>query len=43
MQERRIGKYWLHYGRLRGIALGLRIDRFGWDIDLIKFFIGIEK
>ena len=43
MQERRIGKYWLHYGYLRGIAFGFNVDRHGWDIHLIKFFIGMGE
>ena len=43
MQERQLGRYWLHYGYLRGIALGFNVDRHGWDIHLIKFFIGMGK
>ena len=43
MQERQLGRYWLHYGYLRGIALGFNVDRYGWDIHLIKFFIGFVR
>jgi hypothetical protein len=42
MRERKIGKYWIHYGCLNGIGLGFKVDRYGWDIDFIRFFIGME-
>jgi hypothetical protein len=41
-KENKICKYWIHYGVLSGIGLGIRVDRYGWDIDFIKFYIGME-
>jgi len=41
-KERKIGKYWIHYGGLSGIGFGFRADEYGWDIDFIKFYIGME-
>ena len=41
-RERKIGKYWIHYGGLSGIGFGFRADEYGWDIDFIKFYIGME-
>ena len=42
MKERQIRKYWVHAGRLSGIGFGFKIDKYGWDIDFIKFYIGME-
>jgi len=42
MRERKIGKYWVHCGCLNGIGLGFKVDRYGWDIDFVRFFIGME-
>jgi len=42
MRESKIGKYWVHYGYLRGISIGFKIDKYGWDLDLFKFFIGMS-
>jgi hypothetical protein len=35
-------KTYLHFGKLRGIAIGFKIDKWGFDLDLIKFYVGIE-
>jgi hypothetical protein len=31
-----------HFGYLIGVGLGFQIDRNGWDLDLVKFYIGME-
>ena len=40
--ERKIGKHYFHYGTLSGFGLGFKIDKYGFDFDLIKIYIGIE-
>jgi len=35
-------KTYLHFGKLHGFGIGLRIDKWGFDLDLIKFYVGIE-
>ena len=31
-----------YFGSLIGVGLGFKIDRNGWDLDLVKFYIGME-
>jgi len=42
MKELKVGRYWLHWGKLSGYGLGIKIDKYGMDIDLVKFYVGIE-
>ena len=34
--------WYFHFGYLIGVGLGFKIDRNGWDLDLVKFYIGME-
>jgi hypothetical protein len=31
-----------YFGSLIGVGLGFKIDRNGWNLDLVKFYIGME-
>lgn len=38
----RIGRFWIHGGLIKGIALGFSIDQYHIMLDLGIFWIGIE-
>jgi hypothetical protein len=43
MIQKRLGKYWIHAGLYRkGIALGFKIDIYGFDMECLFFYFGIE-
>ena len=31
-----------HFGHLINVSFGFKIDRNGWDLDLVKFYIGMD-
>ena len=41
-RSKNIGRVWLHIGKLRGFQLGVQFDRFGWSVNLIFFYFGME-
>jgi hypothetical protein len=42
MTEKRIGRYWISYGRTEGIALGFNISKWTAGVDFLFWWIGIE-
>ena len=42
MKDFKMKRFWFHWGVLRGVAIGFKIDDYGWDIDLIKIYFGME-
>ena len=40
--EKKIGKYWVVLGRKSGFGIGFNISKYGLDIDLGLWYIGIE-
>ena len=40
--EKRLGKYWVSYGRLCGFSLGFNISKYSAGIDLGFWYVGIE-
>jgi len=40
--EKRVGKYWVSYGRCGGFALGFNISKWSVGIDLGFWYIGLE-
>ena len=42
MKEFKMKRFWFHWGLLCGVAIGFKIDDYGWDIDFIKFYFGME-
>jgi len=43
MVEKKIGKFWLVYGRVHGFAIGFSIHPSSLDINLGFWFIALEK
>ena len=46
MAEKKIGKFWLAYGRIHGFAIGISFClKYAWnvDINLGFWFIALEK
>ena len=40
--EKKIGRFWFALGRKRGFGIGFNISKYGLDIDLGLWYIGIE-
>jgi hypothetical protein len=43
MVEKKIGKFWLAYGRIHGFAIGISFCSKNLDINLGFWFIALEK
>jgi len=42
MPEKKVGKFWISWGRTSGFSLGFAIDKYHWSIDLGFWYIGQE-
>jgi len=40
--EKKIGKYWFHYGRNSGFGAGFHIDKYIVTIDFLFWYFGWE-
>jgi hypothetical protein len=40
--EKKVGKYWMSYGRKSGFGLGFDVSKYGWSLDLGFWYIGGE-
>jgi len=40
--EKKIGPYWFVWGRVCGFALGFSISKYGFNLDLGLWYIGME-
>ena len=40
--EKKIGKYWFNWGRKSGFGIGFSISKYGIDLDLVFWYIGLE-
>ena len=40
--EKKIGKYWFHWGRISGIGIGFSINRNFIDVQLGFWYVGFE-
>jgi hypothetical protein len=40
--EKKIGRYWLAWGRKVGFGIGFNASKYGIDIDLGFWYIGVE-
>ena len=41
--ERKIGRHWVHWGFItRSLNLGIQVDKYGFDINLLFFYVGME-
>jgi hypothetical protein len=43
MVEKKIGKFWLVYGRIHGFAIGISFCSANLDINLGFWFVALEK
>jgi hypothetical protein len=40
--EKKIGKYWVAWGRKSGFGIGFNLSRYGLDLDLAFWYVGME-
>jgi len=42
-REKKISKWWFHFGTIRGFWLGIQIDRAGFELNIGFFYVGMER
>ncbi len=40
--EKKIGRYWFACGRKSGFGIGFNVSKYGLDMDLGFWYIGVE-
>jgi len=42
-KELRLRKSWITYGIVNGLGFGIRVSKYGLDIDFLIFYIGWQR
>jgi hypothetical protein len=42
MTEKKVGKHWFVYGRKSGLGIGFDISKYGINIELGLWYVGVE-